>query len=331
MSWTKWIIVLLLSLVTTACGTVSMEEAMENNTRIQEESTNLLEVPANAEETPKEEIAAETDSISPEEEMAIAEELALTYIHDFLNNEDVKGKERFVEQHVIESRQSFFLSYTPFITEEELRIYHPKVIETQLFEYHGNSVALVFIQYSSSPKEESGTKEVIYLFENSKMVSGYLPSKTAAHSDLAFRVIREGFNKTSTPPKAVSKAKDFSGDEEIAKNFFRKFLNPKNDDEQLKYYEEHIEESMQYMYGTFPQIFINKLRKYNNLEVVESVTYRFADQSEGSLILFNSSGTEIVVVLKQSKFVMAYLESEQTHDSIVFQKLREKFQTPQPA
>ncbi|MNJ67954.1 hypothetical protein D3C77_641640 [compost metagenome] len=85
------------------------------------------------------------------------------------------------------------------------------------------------------------------------------------------------------------------------------------------------------MYGTFPQIFINKLRKYNNLEVVESVTYRFADQSEGSLILFNSSGTEIVVVLKQSKFVMAYLESELTHDSIVFQKLREKFQTPQPA
>lgn len=328
------VIAVMLLLMTTACGAVSTEEVKDNPTVIQTESAHtteelnkpVIEEDSREEDKLKEEVSQPDQPIAVESKEA-DEEIAMAYITDFLNSEDIKGKEEYLHKHVLESRQSWFMKAVSNITAEEYRFNNPKLIESQQFEYQGKRISLVLIQ--SSTKAKNSTKEVIILLENSKLVTGYLASEIP-HYDISFQILREGFKDAQTQVGSTSKQTNLSGDEYIAVSFFTKFLNPKDSDEQINYYSDHIDEAMKNIYNYYLQAIMNDFGDYTDVEIVESVAYPLSDKSKGSLILLQTaSGEELIMVMKKSKIVIPYKESDRMHDSIIFHKLREKFSTPQ--
>lgn len=111
-------------------------------------------------------------------------------------------------------------------------------------------------------------------------------------------------------------------------------MHPQDTDEEVdvSYFLNHIDEEMHDFYINNLEVTINWYDSFTDLKVVESIACQFSDKTKGSLILLKSpDGEEIIVVMKGSKFITPYKQSERLEGAIIFHKLREKFKTPKSA
>lgn len=328
MKWKRQILALLLLLVITACNHENMpaenaatKEVAQNQVADQKETDQPAEDSVQVQPEVEEEVKAPSEEPA-KSELAKDEEIALAYISEFLNSDDVESKKNYVHEHVLERRQSLFLSAASNITDESLRFMNPQVIKSKLVDYPGKNVSLVLIQSGKGSKE---TKEVIMLLEDSKLVSGYLPS-TDPQYDLSFNVLREEFAEPKTPSMPDSQEKDFTQEQKIALGFFKQFLNDNDAEGQKDFLNQHILDSMQLYYVRYQSLFASMFED-TDLQIMESTAYGFKDGTEGSLHLFkSSSGEDIIAVLKGTYFIMPYKDSERLEEAVVFQRLRRKFQ-----
>lgn len=330
----------ILFLIITACSNASTEEVKEKPTVSTVKEADVQGVSPTSDVTveTKKEVFSKEDSVEQEKlelekEIKHDEEIALAYFNEFYNITDVKAKKAFVLEHVIENQQALFSYAASNIVNEEDRFVNPKVKESRQYEMQGKRVTLILIEY----KIKTSTREVIVMLADSKLVTGYLPDEKSdktksPHFDFMFYVLREEFKDAKlqvVPAKSKLKKKESFRDEKIAVNFFKQFLKHLDTDEGVDYLLNHIDEKMQNFYITKYETILNSYESYTDLKVVESIACQFSDKTKGSLILLKSQdGEEIIVVMRGSKFIWPYKQSERLEGSIIFHKLREKFKTP---
>lgn len=314
-----------------ACGTTGNKEPSERPTTVQASPDSITKTPENT-KTRKPLFSPEPPPIRAKHDLSTEEKIALSYINDFLNSDDVKGKQKYVRKHVLASRQPLFLKAASTIAKEELRYRNAQVVESKQFKYMGKLVTLVLIQSPESNQCacDSSIKEVIILLENSKLTSGYLVSDSP-NWGTAFNELRNIFKAEPHPkPLPVPEKRDLSADVEVALAYFNVFLNNDNKEERMNYLHDHIHPKMLDIYIRYALEPSDNVPRYKKPRVVESRVYPFADGNEGSLVLLKSSGQEIIAIMKQSKFVITYTQSKNMEEAVVFNELRKKFQTARP-
>lgn len=320
-------------IIASACGATVRENAVPPES--QAEISSVEPSPASA-AVPDQEPAESAEPAqpvkppeSPERELTLDEEVALKYINEFLNSDDIEEKKNFVKEHAAEDKQGIFMPYASYITKRDVRFRNPHVLDSVPLSIAGQEVTIVLIEgYEDDDCNCREKKEVIILMKDGKMVWGYLDSNDV-HAQLSFQLLRNYFKNYAENIYELTFAGSApAADEEIARVYFEYFHNS-TDHEEKREFLNYVHSSTYNMFFQMSQVVTNKDVWLKNAKAVESLQYRY-DDKKGSLILVQGESArnkEHMMQVVDGLIAWKYTKINRLEEDVIYYLLRSKFTT----
>lgn len=259
------------------------------------------------------------------------EEVALMYITEYLNSDDIEGKKNFVKEHVAKEEQDTFMQYASYITQRDVRFKDPHVLDSVPLSIADQEVTLVLIEgYEDDDCNCGEKKEVIMLMKESKLVWGYLNSDEV-HSRLTFHLLKGYFKNYAEDISELKFTQSApTADEDIALAYFNNFHNS-TDFEEKREFLNYVHPSTYNLISQLSLVITNKDVWLKNARVAESLEYQFDDQ-KGSLILVQGASArnkEHIMQVVNGQIGWKYTRANHLEKELIYDLLRSKFTASQ--